>query len=143
KVFKADLVLVVPLQLNAVAGGSNIDVTGYLGGLAGDDLLGFTKDMGDMAVSFNTLTLNIGLTGALMEEGELVITIDGRDDPISFDFNSNDISIALGPYLGPSQNFTIQKIELHIEKGGGLKIPRGLSLLSVGVKAGVDAVLEL
>jgi hypothetical protein len=147
-VFKADLVIVVPLKLTPEPGqAAEIDVTKYMGDMIGKNLLDFTEDMGEgIDISFNTLTLNIGLTGAPMEGGSLVIERDAGKDgaygadaqvpPISFD--GKDISIHLAPYLGDSRKFTLKGIKLRIEDGGYLQVPRGFSLVNLNVNAGVD-----
>jgi hypothetical protein len=147
KVFKADLALVLPLSLTAGTNGATIDVTEYLGEIAGKDLLSFTKDIGNMDVSFNTLTLNVGLTGALMEGGSLAIERDANKDGVqdpsfSVPLSGKNVSIKLADHLGPSQKFTLKSIKLKIDPDGRLKIPQELSLVSVSVNAGVDVIYD-
>ncbi|MDR1247866.1 MAG: hypothetical protein LBK63_01050 [Treponema sp.] len=144
QVLKAELALIVPLKLVPAEGkdSAKIDVTKHLGEMAGKNLLDFTENMGDATqVSFTTLTLNIGLNGVI--GGSLIIErnlaedgVNQQIDPISL--NDENIRIPLADYLGSSQKFTPEKIMLEIDKDGSLEIPRGLSLLSFSVNAGVD-----
>jgi hypothetical protein len=149
-VFKADLVIILPLKLKPKPGtnGAEIDATEYLGEMVGRNLLDFTENTGDAAqVSFNTLTLNIGLTGAPIENGFLIIERDLNKDGVNeqiedIPLGGKDIRIMLADYLGASQKFTLKGIKLKIKDGGSLQIPRGLSLLNFSVNAGVDVTYD-
>jgi hypothetical protein len=145
---KADLVLILPLKLEARTGGAEIDVTEYLGGMKGKNLLSFAENTGQTDISFNTLTLNVNMTGAPITGGQLEIErnthLDGTNEQIKpIDLKGKNISIPLADYLGASQKFTIDEVKLVIEAGGSLEVPRGLSLLSIGVDAGIDATFGL
>jgi hypothetical protein len=144
-VFKADLVLVVPLKLKAKSEGAKIDITDYLGGMKGTNLLSFMEGTGqDTSFTFNTLTLDINLNGAPIENGQLKITRP-RDEPMvePIDLNSDCISLPLAQYLGANQKFTIDEVMLEIGPGGSLQVTRGLSFVSLKVNAGVDAYIDL
>jgi hypothetical protein len=147
KAFKADLVIIVPLKLKAGTGGANIDVTEYLGGMTGNNLLSFMENTGDTEIGFNKLALKIGMTGTPLQEGSLIIKRDtvkdgaSQIDPVPL--SGNTISIDLTPYLGASKKFTLTEVKLGIAQGGYLEVPQGLSLISLSVDAGVDAYIDL
>jgi hypothetical protein len=147
KTIKADLVLILPLKLNAGPGGAVIDVTDYLGEMKGKNLLSFAENTGQTDISFNTLTLNVNMTGAPIKNGKLEIIRDAAKDGMgqigSIDLSGKNISIPLAGHLGPSQKFTIDTVKLVIDDGGSLTVPRGLGLLSIGVDAGIDAKFGL
>ncbi|MDR2247231.1 MAG: hypothetical protein LBE17_11290 [Treponema sp.] len=152
KVFKADLVLVVPLKLTSKQGETaEIDVTEYLGGMQNKNLLSFMDDMGQLDVSFNTLTLDINLSGAPLKNGKLSIERAASDhageyQTVKIPLNSSNIRLPLAQYLGSNQRFTPIKVALQLGDStntGTLQIPRGLSFLSLSVNAGVDATFDL
>ncbi|MDR3130217.1 MAG: hypothetical protein LBU18_01585 [Treponema sp.] len=154
KIFRADLIIIVPLTLAPKTDdnndGANIDLTGYMGDMIGSNLLGFTEDTGNAAVTFNTAALNIGLSGTPIEKGEIRIKRDTAKDgggealpdlePIKLD--DRNIALNLSDYLGSKQSFTITNIALHIAEDGRLNVPKGLSLLSINLNAGVDVTYE-
>jgi hypothetical protein len=102
-------------------------------------------------LSFNTLTLDINLNGEPLKNGELKIERDrsdnaGEDQTVMIPLNGSRISLPLAQYLGPNQRFTPSSIVLLLgdsTKTGSLRVPRGLSLLSLGVNAGVDVTFDL
>jgi hypothetical protein len=150
KVFKADLVIIVPLKLKPAKDVATIDATKYLGGMTNKNLLSFAENTGgSMQMSFTTLKLNINLSGAPMEKGKVIIERDAVKDkaaglsiPPVF-LNGGSININLADYMGDNQSFTLTGVKLQIEKGGYLQVPRGLSLLSLSVNAGVDVTYDL
>jgi hypothetical protein len=151
KTIKAELVIVIPLKLRARAGGATIDATNYLGGMIGQNLLNFAdRDLAE--ISLDPLTLNITLSGTPIDGGHLIVERnaatdnlfdDEKNQPIKIDLShENNIRIPLAENL-TGQSFTLQSVRLELEEGGSLQVPRGLSLLSLGVNTGIDTTFDL
>ncbi|MDR0376726.1 MAG: hypothetical protein LBH70_02935 [Spirochaetaceae bacterium] len=144
--FKADLVVVVPLKLKAKSGGATIDLTKFLGEMEGQNMLSFVESTGDgLDVAFSTLTLNINLSGAFIENGRLIINRDRDDEAgdIEIPLTGKNISLPLAPKLGPSKRFTPTGVILKLENGGYLNVPPRFGLLSLSINAGIDATIDL
>jgi hypothetical protein len=146
KVFRTILVLVVPLELKAVDGDAHLNLSDQLEGMTDTNLLSFTEqDEGDsLAMTVDPMTLNIGLSGAPLEEGSKIIITTDRPLPVEIPINDKqEISLTLAQWLDKDGKFVPRDIELFIPKGKSLKITQGLSVLKFGVNVGLDVTLDL
>jgi hypothetical protein len=97
------------------------------------------------------LTLDINMNGVPMENGVLKIVRNSSDNAgqhqtITIPLSGSNIRLPLAQYLGSSQKFTPKQIALELGNAttkGTLRIPRGFSLLSLGINAGVDVTVDL
>jgi hypothetical protein len=139
-------VLVVPLELEAKDKDAHLDLSDQLEGMMNTNLLSFTEqDEGDsFQMDVDPLTLNIGLSGAPLEEGSKIIIKTDRPLPVEIPMNNNqEISIAIADYLDNNGKFVPREIELFIPQGKSLKITQGLSVVKFGLNVGLDVTFDL